>query len=114
MNRVGEVKKNAAPAIKKIKERLFGQLKKGLIKCRDNIFNFLENPAIPPGNNASERGIRKVKIKMKDSGTFRSDAGADAFLDLLSIVDTTKNTTILLMLLSALYSKHRQQLWGNQ
>ena len=42
----------------------FGQLKKGL--------------------------IRKVKIKMKNSGTFRSDQGADAFLDLLSIVETTK------------------------
>ena len=63
----------------------FGQLKKGLIKCRDYIFNFLENPAIPPDNNASERGIRKVKIKMKNSGTFRSDKGADAFLDLLSL-----------------------------
>ena len=68
----------------------FGKLKKGLIRCRDYIFNFLENPAIPPDNNASERGIRKVKIKMKNSGTFRSDAGADAFLDLLSIVETTK------------------------
>lgn len=68
----------------------FGQLRKGFIKCRDYIFNFLENPAIPPDNNASERGIRKVKIKMKNSGTFRSDKGADAFLDLLSIVETTK------------------------
>ena len=68
----------------------FGGLKKGLIKCRDYIFNFLENPAIPPDNNASERGIRKVKIKIKNSGTFRSDKGADAFLDLLSIVETTK------------------------
>lgn len=68
----------------------FGRLKKGIIKCRDYIFNFLENPAIPPDNNASERGIRKVKIKMKNSGTFRSDAGADAFLDLLSIVETTR------------------------
>ena len=68
----------------------FGKLKNGLIKCRDYIFNFLENPSIPPDNNASERGIRKVKIKMKNSGTFRSDAGADAFLDLLSIVETTK------------------------
>ena len=71
-------------------KKQFGQLKKGLIKCRDYIFNFLERPAIPPDNNASERGIRKVKIKMKNSGTFRSDAGADAFLDLLSIVETTK------------------------
>jgi len=68
----------------------FRQLKKGLIKCRDYIFNFLENPAIPPDNNASERGIRKAKIKIKNSGTFRSDQGADAFLDLLSIVETTK------------------------
>ena len=68
----------------------FGKLKNGLIKCRDYIFKFLENPSIPPDNNASERGIRKVKIKMKNSGTFRSDAGADAFLDLLSIVETTK------------------------
>ena len=68
----------------------FRKLKNGLIKCRDYIFNFLENPSIPPDNNASERGIRKVKIKMKNSGTFRSDAGADAFLDLLSIVETTK------------------------
>ena len=68
----------------------FGKLKNGLIKCRDYIFNFLENPAIPPDNNASERGIRKVKIKMKNSGTFRSDQGADAFLDLLSIIETTK------------------------
>ena len=68
----------------------FGKLKNGLIRCRDYIFNFLENPAIPPDNNASERGIRKVKIKMKNSGTFRSDKGADAFLDLLSIVETTK------------------------
>ena len=68
----------------------FVRLKKGLIKCRDYIFNFLESPMIPPDNNASERGIRKVKIKMKNSGTFRSDQGADAFLDLLSIVETTK------------------------
>ena len=68
----------------------FRRLKKGLIRCRDYIFNFLENPAIPPDNNASERGIRKVKIKMKNSGTFRSDEGADAFLDLLSIAETTK------------------------
>jgi len=68
----------------------FSKLQKGLTKCRDYIFNFLENPNIPPDNNASERGIRKVKIKMKNSGTFRSDEGADAFLDILSIVETAK------------------------
>ena len=38
----------------------FGQLKKGLIKCRDYIFNFLENPAIPPDNNASYHNLNII------------------------------------------------------
>jgi transposase len=48
----------------------------------------LENPAIPPDNNASERGCRKLKVKQKVSGTFRSDSGADAYFALHSIMDT--------------------------
>lgn len=66
----------------------FNELKRGLIKCRDYIFNFLENPAIPSDNNASERGIRKLKVKQKISGCFRSDSGADAFHAIHSIADT--------------------------
>ena len=52
------------------------------------MFKFLEDPAIPPDNNASERGIRKLKVKQKISGTFRSETGTDAFLAIHSIVDT--------------------------
>ena len=66
----------------------FNELKRGIIKCRDYIFNFLENPAIPSDNNGSERGIRKLKVKQKISGCFRSDSGADAFHALHSIADT--------------------------
>lgn len=66
----------------------FNELKRGIIKCRDYIFNFLENPDIPSDNNASERGIRKLKVKQKISGCFRSDTGADAFHALHSIADT--------------------------
>lgn len=66
----------------------FNELKRGIIKCRDYLFNFLENPAIPSDNNASERGIRKLKVKQKISGCFRSDTGADAFLAIHSIADT--------------------------
>jgi transposase len=66
----------------------FRRLKNGLIKCRDYVFKFLENPAVPSHNNASERGIRKLKVKQKVSGSFRSDEGADAFLALHSITDT--------------------------
>jgi len=66
----------------------FRKLKNGLIKCRDYIFKFLENPAIPPDNNAGEPGLRKLKVKQKMSGTFRSHTGADAYFDLHSIMDT--------------------------
>ena len=75
--------------LSKLNEK-FTTFRNGLLKCRDYIFNFLRDPAIPPDNNASERGIRKLKIKLKNSGCFRSDIGADAFMDLHSIVETTK------------------------
>ena len=68
----------------------FITFKKGLVKCRDYIFSFLENPMIPSDNNGSERGIRKLKSKLKNSCTFRSDFGADAFLELHSVVETAK------------------------
>lgn len=68
----------------------FRRMRDGLIKCRDHLFNFLEDPLIPPDNNGSERGIRNVKVKMKNSGTFRSDWGADTFLEIRSIVETAK------------------------
>lgn len=79
--------------IKTCREKLgekFETMRKGLLRCRDYIFNFLTNPAIPSDNNASERGIRKLKIKLKNSCTFRSDNGADAFLEIHSIVETAK------------------------
>lgn len=44
----------------------FETLKKGLMKCRDYIFNFLEDLLIPSDNNGSEREIRKLKIKLKN------------------------------------------------
>ena len=68
----------------------FETLKNGLIKCGDYIFNFLEDPMVPSDNNASERGIRKLKIKLKNSCTFRIGLGADAFLELHSIIETAK------------------------
>lgn len=72
----------------------FAQMQKGLIKCRDFIFKFLADPEVPSDNNASERGFRKVKLKQKISGGFRSDGGADTFLALLSICDTTRKNNM--------------------
>ena len=90
---VGEAIRKARLAQNLTQEQLgekFETLKNGLIKCGDYIFNFLEDPMVPSDNNASERGIRKLKIKLKNSCTFRSDFGADAFLELHSVVETAK------------------------
>ena len=43
---------------------------------------------MPYENNASERAVRKIKIKQKASGCFRTDSGADGFAKLPSIADT--------------------------
>ncbi|MGN8652776.1 PDDEXK nuclease domain-containing protein [Segatella copri] len=54
----------------------------------DYLFTFLSNPSVPYENNASERGVRKIKIKQKVSGCFRTDSGADDFAKLHSIAET--------------------------
>lgn len=66
---------DSKPWLKRLDELLSRNLSKlnnkfttfcnGLFKCREYIFNFLDIPAIPSDNNASERGIRKLKIKLK-------------------------------------------------
>ena len=65
-------------------------LKKSLIKHRDNIFKFLFNPQIPYDNNASERSIRPMKLKQKVSGSFRSFNGALTYSVIHSLADTAR------------------------
>ena len=59
-------------------------------KARDKIFTFLLYSNIPPDNNASERAIRNVKVKLKVSGQFKSKQGAIDYANLRSIVDTSR------------------------
>lgn len=66
----------------------FESFKKGVLKVKDYLFTFLSDPNVPYDNNASERGIRKIKIKQKVSGCFRTDGGADDFAKLHSIAET--------------------------
>lgn len=61
---------------------------KRIIKRREALFRFLEDPCIPPDNNASERAIRNVKVKTKVSGMFKTDLGADQFAVIRSVIDT--------------------------
>ena len=66
----------------------FESFKKGILKVEDYLFTFLSDPHVPYDNNASERGVRKIKIKQKVSGCFRTDSGADDFAKLHSIAET--------------------------
>ena len=66
----------------------FETFKKGIFKVKDYLFTFLSDLSVPFDNNASERGVRKIKVKQKISGCFRTDNGADDFAKLHSIVET--------------------------
>ena len=66
----------------------FESFKKGILKVEDYLFTFLSDPHVPYDNNASERGVRKIKVKQKVSGCFRTDSGADDFAKLHSIAET--------------------------
>jgi transposase len=64
------------------------RLQKRLKKHLKNLTTFLHHKHIPPDNNGSERAIRNVKVKLKVSGQFKSEKGADSFAVLRSVVDT--------------------------
>jgi len=65
-------------------------LQKRLIKYKNYLFRFLESEWVPPDNNASERSIRVFKVKLKVSGFFKSNKGAQRFALLHSIADTAR------------------------
>lgn len=70
------------------KQPAMSRLLRALQKHRDKLFVFLDEPNVPPTNNASERAIRNLKVKQKVSTGFRTWAGAENFLVLRSILDT--------------------------
>lgn len=60
------------------------------LQHREKIFPFLYDPDLPFDNNGSERAHRNLKIHDKVSGCFRSQAGLERHLCLLSIIETGK------------------------
>lgn len=59
---------------------------KSLSKYRNYIFTFLYQKDVPPDNNASERGVRNFKVKLKISGQFKTGYGS--FAKIRSAIDT--------------------------
>ena len=71
------------------KDKKLRTLKKRLNKYHEYLLTFLKVMEVPPDNNFSEQAIRNVKVKLKVSGQFRSEQGADYYAILRSIIDTT-------------------------
>ena len=65
-----------------------------LSKHQDDILRFLYDPLVPFDNNQAERDIRMAKLKMKISGAFRSNKGADTFCKLRSYISTMKKQKV--------------------
>lgn len=61
---------------------------KRILKYKDYLFVFLYYTDVPPDNNASERAIRNIKVKLKVSGQFKSFNGAQRFSIIRSVTDT--------------------------
>lgn len=71
-------------------KKTFRQIRNSLRKLKDHVFHFLKDPRVPSHNNASEGGIRILKVKQKRSGGFRSQSGAEDFMAIHSVADTAK------------------------
>jgi transposase len=62
------------------------KLQKSLIKLRQAVFPFLYEAKLSADNNASERSIRNIKVKIKVSGMFKS--GHSIYARLKSVMET--------------------------
>jgi transposase len=49
---------------------------------------FITVPEVPRGNTGAERGAKEAKRKVRVSGGFRSDKGADNYARITSVVST--------------------------
>jgi transposase len=67
-------------------QRLLNEL--GWHHARGNLVRFLDDPAIPPTNNAAERALRPAVIARKVSHCSQTESGARAFSAFSSVIRT--------------------------
>jgi transposase len=67
-----------------------GSLLARLENNRADVLRFATNFVVPFDNNQAERDVRMVKLQQKISGGWRSDTGAEAFLDVRSYLGTAR------------------------
>jgi transposase len=64
-----------------------------LVRLRDfkaDVLRFLYDFAVPFTNNQAEQNIRMIKVRMKISGGFRTQSGAETFAILRSVLSTAR------------------------
>lgn len=66
------------------------KLRNRFILHREKLLQFLYYPGVPPTNNQSEQALRTSVIHRKVTNGFRSEWGANAYADLLSVIATSK------------------------
>ena len=57
---------------------------------KEDVLRFLHDPAVPFTNNEAERDARMMKLRQKISGGFRSQANADDFAVIRSVLSTAR------------------------
>lgn len=72
---------------KKGKER---SLIERLMALKASVCLFIRDFHVPFDNNQAERDVRNVKTKTKVSGCFRTESGAQDYLDVMSYISTAK------------------------
>lgn len=61
-----------------------------LCQRRESVLRFLTDAQVPFTNNQAEQDLRMMKLRMKISGSFRSEQGARDFATLRSVLSTAK------------------------
>ena len=75
-----------------LKSTVNERLRKGLLKHhqRGSLLRFLDDPSIPPTNNAAERDLRSGVSARKVSQCSKTQRGADGYAMIKSVVETAR------------------------
>jgi hypothetical protein len=75
----------------------YSRIRKRLHKHCDELFTFLDDPAVPSDNKSTERDIRSLAAARSDGGTHRADWSAAAFAQLKSAIVTAMKNPVRLI-----------------
>lgn len=82
--------KGENPKVKKKYEPEYIKTFRRMIKYKEDHLRFIKDFQVPYTNNAAERQCRVVKTKKNASGQFVSERGAQAYVSILSLLQTAK------------------------